>query len=261
MQTIHQYIDDINKDNSRALAVFLTAGFPSPGTYVDTACRLLDAGADILEVGIPFSDPLADGPVIQQSSQMALDKGVKLKDVFSFAENIRKRSGKKLVAMGYANPILSYGVGRFLTDAANAGFDGLIVPDVPYDEYDNFYGNTPKTLETILLITPVTTPERIMVVDGKSSGFLYYVSVAGTTGVHSWSGDVIANLKRVRAMNLQNKLMVGFGVSSPGDVQQIKSHCDGVIVGSAVIKRLLEEPQNIKRVDEFVTSLKAASNE
>ncbi|MBI2417964.1 MAG: tryptophan synthase subunit alpha [Ignavibacteriales bacterium] len=258
MQTIHTHIDTINKSGSKALAVFLTAGFPSADTYVDTACSLLDAGADILEIGIPFSDPLADGPIIQQSSQLALDNGIRLKDVFTYCEQIRERTSKKLVAMGYANPILSYGVEKFMTDAASAGFDGLIVPDVPYDEYENFYGQINKSLETILLVTPVTTPERIALVDKKSKGFLYYVSVAGITGTHSWSGDVIGSLQRVRAMGLQNKLMVGFGVSSAGDIHKIKGHCDGVIVGSAIIKRLLDEPQNIKRVEEFVASLKQA---
>lgn len=260
MNTIQNYITGINAAGSKALAVFLTAGFPDTNSYVDIACGMLDAGADILEIGIPFSDPLADGPVIQNASQIALDNGVDFQQVFAFCNAIRQRSDKKIVAMGYANPILSYGVERFFTDAAQAGFNGLIVPDVPLDEYENFYGKAPKELEVILLITPVTTPSRISMIDGKSRGFLYYVSVAGTTGAHQWDDAVLAGLKKVRSLYLQNKLMVGFGVASPEDIVKIKPYCDGVIVGSAIIKQLQQEPGNIAKIEQFVSSLKSACN-
>lgn len=239
MSKIRNKIEEVNNRNEKALSVFLTAGFPVGLDFVDLAVRVLDAGADMLEIGIPFSDPLADGSVIQQSSQAVLEQGMTLERVLGFTKEIRERTDKPLILMGYANPVYFYGVDSFLRDAESAGADGLIIPDVPLDEYDSFFGVGAAPLDTILLTTPETSSGRIADIDRKSSGFVYCVSVSGTTGVRNgFSVEELASLKRTREFIHNNKMLTGFGISSPENVKQVVPYCDGVIVGSAVIRSL-----------------------
>ena len=259
MSYIQNYIDGINRRNEKVLSVFLTAGFPVKDSFENLAINALNFGADILEIGIPFSDPLADGPVIQQSSQLAIENGTTTKDVFAFTENIKAKTDKPLIAMTYANILLHYGVGNFLNDAHNAGFSGLIVPDLSLEEYGNFIPSQNSDLEVIMLSTPTTSDSRLMEIDALSQGFVYYVSVTGTTGVRQgFDPDTLEKLKHARTV-IKNKLLVGFGISKPEDVKLFANYSDGVIVGSAIIKRLMQDKsEGFRDVLSYISSMKQA---
>jgi tryptophan synthase alpha chain len=257
---IKKYIEKLNGKNRKALSIFLTSGFPVKNNFVDLAKQVLDSGADMLELGIPFSDPLADGPIIQASSKIALDNGIKLKDVFGFSEAITSGTDKPVILMGYANPIRKYGVENFLRDAKNSGVKGLIVPDVPLEEYDFFFESGVNDIDVILLTTPTSSEERIISIDEKSSGFVYCVSITGTTGVkENFSGEVINNISRTRSLINKNKMMIGFGVSKPEDVKTFSPYCDGVIVGSAVINSLIKN-KNVTNTLSLISELSGACN-
>lgn len=241
MSYIRNYIDKLNNQKRKALSIFLTAGFPNKNTFVDLAKAVFDAGADLLELGIPFSDPLADGPIIQTSSTIALNNNVTSKDVLKYAEIISKHSEKPIILMGYANPINRYNKLNFFNDAVNAGVKGLIVPDIPLEEYDSFYDCDTNNLDIILLTTPTSTNERIKSIDNKSSGFVYCVSVTGTTGIKdSFGNETFENLKRTYSLIKKNKMLIGFGISKPDDIKNFSPYCDGVIVGSRIIKSILD---------------------
>ncbi len=241
MSYISEYIEQLNKKNRKALSIFLTAGFPDKNNFIDLAKNVLDAGADMIELGIPFSDPLADGPVIQASSKIALDNGVNLKDVFTYSEAISAYSKKPIVLMGYANPIRRYGIKKFFQDAINSGVKGLIVPDVPLEEYDSFFKEQTINLDVILLTTPTSSDERIKLIDSMSEGFIYCISVVGTTGIkNNFSTETKNNLKRTYSLLKKNKMMIGFGISKPEDVINFSPFGDGFIVGSMIIKSLLD---------------------
>jgi len=258
MKKIANHLQKINDSGKKALSIFLTAGFPSKENFVDLALSVLESGADMLEIGIPFSDPLADGPVIQSSSQVALENGVTLKDVFSYCEKIGSKTDKPLILMGYANPILKYGVEKFCADAESCGVSGLIVPDVPLEEYESFYTENFKNFEKILLTTPTSSDERIKKIDRRSEGFVYCVSVTGTTGIkNSFDGKVLKNLERTYSIVSMNKMLIGFGISNAENVKTFLPYCDGVIVGSAVIKKLKDEANNFV-LAEFIRSLSNA---
>jgi tryptophan synthase alpha chain len=262
MSIINKYIGDINSKNEKVLSVFLTAGFPGRDTFIDTAKGILDSGADMLEIGIPFSDPLADGPVIQLSSKAALDNGINIKDCLKYAEILSAYSSKPLIFMGYGNPVKKYGVEKFMRDSGNAGISGVIIPDVPLEEYDSFYQKLEFDIlpDIVLLTTPTSTEERIKRIDAKSKGFVYCVSVTGTTGVNEgFTEQDYSNLKRTRSL-INNKMLIGFGISKPEDVRNFSSYCDGVIVGSAVIKSLLNSRDN-KATFRLVAELKKACEE
>jgi len=255
---IKDYIEKLNGKNRKALSIFLTSGFPTKNSFVDLAKQVLDSGADMIELGIPFSDPLADGPIIQASSKIALDNGIKLKDVLSFSEAITSGTEKPVILMGYANPIRKYGVENFLRDANNSGVKGLIIPDVPLEEYDFFFESGTGNLDVILLTTPTSNEERIKEIDEKSSGFVYCVSITGTTGVkEKFSHEVINNISRTRSIIKKNKMMIGFGVSKPEDVKTFSPYCDGVIVGSAVIKSLINN-ENFDATLKLISQLSQA---
>ncbi|HEX2868204.1 MAG TPA: tryptophan synthase subunit alpha [Ignavibacteriales bacterium] len=258
---LNEYIDNVNKKNEKALSVFLTAGFPDKKNFTDIALSVLEAGADLLELGIPFSDPLADGPVIQHSSQIALENKINIKSVLEFTSEIKSRSQKPVVLMGYANPVLNYGRKNFFTDALNAGADGIIIPDVPIDEYDAFYEEGIQGLDTIMLTTPYSTEERIKKADELSRGFIYCVSVYGTTGERTnFSKETLEALGKTRKIVKNNKMLIGFGISSAESIRSISPYSDGVIVGSAIIKKLFEflKGGNLSIVTDYVRSLKDA---
>lgn len=253
MSFIKNYIEGINNNARKVLSIFLTAGFPNKNNFVDLAKQVFDSGADMIELGIPFSDPLADGPIIQASSKIALDNGIKLKDVFSFSEEISSGTEKPVILMGYANPIRKYGIENFFRDANSCGVKGLIIPDVPLEEYDFFFESSTHSIDVILLTTPASSKERIKAIDEKSSGFVYCVSITGTTGVkENFSDEVINNISCTRSLIKKNKMLIGFGVSKPEDVKTFSPYCDGVIVGSAVIKSLLNN-------DNYDTTLRLIS--
>lgn len=258
MTRIAQHIEKINKAGRKALSIYLTAGFPSKGNFIDLALNVLDSGADMLELGIPFSDPLADGPVIQASSQAAIENGVSLKDVFYFCEKIKSKTDKPVILMGYANPVVKYGAINFCKDALAAGAEGLIIPDVPLEEYDSFYSDDFKHFEKILLTTPTSSDERIKTIDNKSEGFIYCVTVTGTTGARdNFREDTTKNIERTYSLVSKNKMMIGFGISKPEHIKTFSPHCDGVIVASALIKKM-EENASSSSLMEYINSLSEA---
>lgn len=255
---IKEYIEKVNSGNEKVLSIFLTAGFPRKSDFVLLAEKVLQAGADMLEIGIPFSDPLADGPVIQYSSQVALEGGITVQDAFHFAGEIRKKTDKPLIAMTYANIVSNYGIEKFVNDASASGLNGVIIPDLSLDEYDNFITFQEEDFDIVLLATPTSSNERIIALDEKSSGFVYYVSVTGTTGTRNGfaEGDISA-MQKTRELVSHNKMLAGFGISSPENILQIKDYCDGVIVGSAVIKKLMND-ESYDSIAAFVSELKKA---
>ncbi|MGB5896249.1 MAG: tryptophan synthase subunit alpha, partial [Ignavibacteriaceae bacterium] len=170
---ISTFIEDKNLKGEKILSVFLTSGFPKKDKFVELALNVLDDGADMLEIGFPFSDPIADGPTIQQSSKTALSNGIDLLTTMNYVKEIKTHTDKPIILMGYANPLLSYGLEKFADDSKRIGLDGLIVPDIPLDEYDNFFTSKFDRTDIILLITPTTPTERIKIIDEKSSGFVY----------------------------------------------------------------------------------------
>ncbi|MFH0735745.1 MAG: tryptophan synthase subunit alpha [bacterium] len=256
---ISNYIDTINKSGQKILSVFLTAGYPNKQNFAEIAINVLNAGADMLEIGIPFSDPLADGPVIQNSSNIALQNGTTIKDCILFAKQISDKVNKPIIFMSYINPILNYGIERFVKDAENAGVKGLIIPDLVIEEYNEILQDVKTDLEIILLCTPTTPDERIKQIDEVSNGFVYCVSLNGTTGVRNeFDEDILKPIKNAYQLIIKNKMLVGFGISKPEDVKYFSPCCDGVIVGSAVVKLLADGKDGEGKVIELVRKLKGA---
>lgn len=258
MKNISEYIQSINKSERKVLSVFLTAGFPSKEKFLNYAETILNNGADMLEVGIPFSDPLADGSVIQASSQIALEQGINLNDVFEICDKLKTRTDKPIILMGYANPILKYGTNKFCANAINSGVSGLIIPDVPLEEYDSFYTTEFSSLQKIMLTTPTSSNERIKKIDELSEGFVYCVSVTGTTGTrNNFDKTTFKNLERTYSLIKKNKMLIGFGISNAESVKSFIPYCDGVIVGSAVIKLILEKKE-MSELNSLISSLSEA---
>ncbi len=255
MSKIKKYLTEVNR-TKKALSVYLTAGFPRKENFEELVLRTFDAGADLIELGIPFSDPLADGKTIQASSQTALNNGVNTEYVLETTAKVKEETDRPIILMTYANPILNYGVDKFLADSLNAGVDGIIVPDLPLEESEQFFNGINSRPDVILLTTPASPEERILKIDQASEGFLYCVSVLGTTGAREgFSDDMLVNLERTYKLVTKNKMLVGFGISSPEDIRKISPYCDGVIVGSAVIKSLSRNGGDYSSTLEFVKRL------
>jgi tryptophan synthase alpha chain len=254
MSFISDYILNKNNSGEKILSVFLTAGFPGKNNFVTLALDVLDAGADMLEIGFPFSDPLADGPVIQYSSQKVLENGVTINLVFDYVKRIKEKTDKPVILMGYANPVLNFGKKKFAEDCKASGVNGLIIPDIPLDEYDDFFCSDFNGTDIILLSTPTTPEERLKKIDEKSNGFLYYVSMTGTTGGQlNNSKEIIEKIKSASSILKKNKMLVGFGISTSEDVKTLIPYCSGVIVGSAIIKSLINDPYSttLKKITEL----------
>lgn len=223
------------------LSIYYTAGYPGLGDTVYIAEALENAGADMLEIGFPYSDPVADGPVIQASSKRALDQGMDLNLLFDQLSELRKRVTVPVLLMGYVNVILQYGVARFCKACAAAGIDGCIVPDLPMTEYETLYKDLflENGLSNIFLVTPQTSIERIHKLDSLSNGFIYLVSSSATTGQHLQVSDVTSNyFARIAAMGLKNPTMIGFGISSREAFDNACKYANGAIIGSAFVKAL-----------------------
>ncbi len=257
MNSIREHIDAINKKKEKALSIFLTAGYPNKNSFLELTDLVIDNGADILELGIPFSDPLADGPIIQKSSFVAINSGITTKHVLEYSNKIAAKHSKPIILMGYANPIVKYGINNFFTDCLNSGVSGLIIPDVPIEEYDDFFASKPDKLDAILLASPTSTANRIKSIDEKSSGFVYVVSMRGTTGnLNSNSSSTESYLETCRENIINNKIMIGFGINGEESIKKFYGYCNGFIVGSAIIKRL--ETESFTEVGKFVSELKRA---
>ncbi|MCM8775686.1 MAG: tryptophan synthase subunit alpha [Candidatus Omnitrophica bacterium] len=235
---------------SKLFCAYLTLGYPN----MDTTQRLIHAfqaeGVDMIELGFPFSDPLADGPTIQHASELALKRGVRLKDAFSMARRIRQAGNEiPLIFFGYFNPIFHYGCRRFAQEAKRAGFDALIVPDLPPDSERTFRKDCRHVgLLQIFLIAPTTSNKRAGMIANASSGFIYYVSVRGVTGVrHSLPRDIGRHLREIKK-RIRQPILIGFGVSTPEQAKALSRFSSGVIVGSALIDQIRLSHGKISRV-------------
>lgn len=248
---------------SDILSVFFTAGYPELEATVPIIESLAAEGVDLIEIGMPYSDPIADGATIQQSSQIALQNGISIEKLFVQLADIRERVDIPLILMGYVNPVLQYGMERFLQKAAQVGIDGLILPDLPMYEYQTFYRQQFEAagLSNVFLVTPQTTAERIREIDEISQGFIYVVSTDSTTGSTGGFGPAQeAYFARLNEMNLQNPLLVGFGISDHRTYQAACKSTSGAIIGSAFIKALGQPGALSHKVRAFVRSIRQPQN-
>lgn len=252
-------IDQLFKTKQeRILNVYFTAGYPALNDTVEIMESLQSAGADLIEIGIPFSDPVADGPTIQESNGIALDNGMSLKLLLEQLEGIREKVQTPFVLMGYINPIVQYGIEAFCAKCQEVGVDGLILPDLPMFEYLETYKAIfdKHGLYNIFLITPQTAEARIREIDDNSNGFIYMVSSASTTGAKSSiSQDQSAYFARVKGMNLKNPTLIGFGISNAETFDKACANANGAIIGSAFIKALAGEREIPKKVEKFVKEI------
>ena len=235
-------ITELFKKKSRdILSVYFTAGFPQIDSTTDVIEALQKNGADMVEIGMPYSDPLADGPVIQHSSTIALQNGMTIKKLFEQLKKIKTvRNDLPLILMGYMNPVLQYGFEKFCADASATGIDGLILPDLPEHEFETEYGAIIKKygLDFIFLVTPETSPDRVRKLDSLSSGFLYAVSSSSTTGKSQNISDVKNYLKKLIDLELKNPVLVGFGIKDRQSFLAACENANGAIIGTAYIKAL-----------------------
>ena len=262
MTSISQCFESLRNRNQCALIPFITAGDPDLETTAK-ALKILDAsGADIIELGVPYSDPLADGPVIQAAATRALERGVRLDDVLSVVEGVRKDVRSPIILFTYYNPILNRGIEKFLTQIANAGVQGLVVPDLPLEEAETLLKPAAEIgIEVVLLVAPTSPKERIEAIARQSQGFIYLVSVTGVTGMRSGLEtrvkDILLDLRSIT----DKPIGIGFGISEPEHAKQVKDWgADAAIVGSAFVNRLIEgtPEQGLDAIADLCKSLKLA---
>src|SRR5476651_349062 len=240
------------------LSIYYTAGYPTLDTTLDIAEALEKAGVDFLEIGFPISDPVADGPTIQHSSEKALENGMTLNLLFEQLKDLRRRITVPILLMGYVNPIVQYGVERFCKTAAEVGVDGVIVPDLPMYEYENMYKDTfaKYGLSNIFLVTPQTAEARIRKIDELSNSFIYLLSSSSITGGSLNVSDSIEDYyKRVKVMELKNPLIIGFGISGNAAYKKACQYASGAIVGSAFVKYLGSREDYLEGIGDFVKTI------
>jgi tryptophan synthase alpha chain len=237
----------LKSKGKKAFIPYIMAGDPSLEKTKEVVLLFEECGADIVELGVPFSDPLADGPTIQRAAERALKNGVTLRNVIATVKDMRKGTQVPLVLMTYFNPVFKYGTDTFIKDAKDAGVDGVIVPDLPPDEAGDFIHLSKKAaLNTIFLLAPTSTEARIKKVSKASTGFIYYVSITGTTGANlSLDGSIDISISKIRGYT-DRPVAVGFGVSTSEEAAAVARISDGVIVGSAIVKKLHESPEGLK---------------
>lgn len=245
------------KKQNNVLNIYCTAGYPSLNSTIEVMAALQANGADLIELGIPYSDPLADGPVIQESGGVALQNGMTIKTLIAQLQEMRKTIVVPVILMGYINPVLQYGFEKFCKDVSAAGVDGLILPDVPMREFETEYGPMMKRygLDFIFLVTPETSVERIRKIDAISSGFIYAVSSSSTTGKDKDFSDVELYLKRLKEMNLKNPVLVGFGIKDKATFQSACNYANGAIIGSAYIKALQQNADIKQTTKNFLEAV------
>jgi len=246
--------------SKRILNVYCTAGYPSLDSTMKVMTSLQKNGADIIELGMPYSDPLADGEVIQVSSIKALANGMNIAVLFEQIKDMRKSISIPVILMGYMNPILQYGFENFCTKAKEVGVDGLILPDLPLFEFESSYGKiiTENNLDFIFLVTPETPVDRIKKLDSLSNGFLYAVSSSATTGKDKDFNVVAQYLQKLQAMQLKNPILVGFGIKDKATFDAATVHTQGAIIGSAYIQELTKGGDIESSTSQFLNSVLGA---
>lgn len=262
MNRIEEKLKKLKKENKKALILYLTAGYPNLAATEKLVPELEKAGADIIELGVPFSDPVADGVTIQRTSAAALDSGTNLTKIFQTVSRIRKRSRVPIILMGYYNPILSYGLTDFIAECKKVGVDGIICADLPPDEAQAMTRLTRKAeIGLIFLLAPTSPPERIKLVSRASYPFIYYVSVTGVTGARkSLPNDIRVKITQIRRYT-RKPVCLGFGVSNAAQAKKVLPFVDGVIVGSALLNCIEKSGGNyLSAAKKFVASLAAAKN-
>jgi tryptophan synthase alpha chain len=243
------------KKDEKILSLYFTAGYPELNDTLKIIGQLEKGGADLVEIGMPFSDPVADGPVIQQSSEIALKNGMTIHLLFEQLKDIRKSVSIPLILMGYLNPVMQYGIEEFCKKCKEIGIDGTIIPDLPLEIYETEYKEIfeQNTLSNIFLVTPQTSDERIRKIDELSTGFIYMVSSSSTTGVKGAVNEgQISYFERIRAMNLRSKRLIGFGISDKASFLKSSCYANGAIIGSAFINALKGEGEVEIKVNEFM---------
>ena len=250
-------IDQKFKEGKKLLSIYFSAGHPKLEYTVSILKQLQASGVDMVEIGLPFSDPLADGPTIQESSSQALRNGMTTEKLFSQLEDIRKEVDIPLVLMGYFNPIMQYGIENFCQRCQQVGIDGLIIPDLPVDVYQEEYKILfdKHEIYNMFLITPQTSKERIKYIDQVSNGFIYMVSSASVTGAKNTFGNSQKDyFKRISGMRLSSPTVVGFGISNASTYSTAIEHSNGAIIGSAFIKFL--EDKGVNKIADFISSIR-----
>lgn len=258
MSTQNRINQLFEKKQNNIFSVYFTAGYPDLNDTVPTIQLLEQNGADLIEIGMPFSDPVADGPVIQQSSTVALKNGMSIKKLFEQLENIRESVNIPLILMGYVNPVMQYGVEAFCQKCQEVGIDGLIIPDLPLTVYQEEYQALFEKygLHNILLITPQTSDERIREIDNASSGFIYMVSSSSTTGIKNKASDFhVDYFERVNQLDLKNPRLIGFGISNRETFDNACKYAAGAIIGSAFVKALDQKLTLEERISGFVKTV------
>lgn len=263
MNRITNKFNELNEKGRIALVTYITAGDPSLEITEDIVVQLEKSGADIIELGVPFSDPMADGPAIQLASERALKAGTTLRDVLNSVRKLRKLTEIPIILFGYYNPFFHYGVEKFANDAADAGADGVLVVDLPPEEAPEFKIHTDKAdLDLVFLLAPTSTTERVELIAENASGFVYLVSVTGVTGVRPDLNYSLDDLAEQIKSTTGLPVGVGFGVSSPDQVKTIARYADAVIVGSAIV-RIIEQHGSDKNsllseLSAFISGLSGA---
>ena len=247
------------KEKNGVLSVYFTAGFPNLNDTVPVIQSLEKNGVKLIEIGIPFSDPMADGPVIQASGSKALQNGMSLKLLFQQLSTVRESVQIPLVLMGYLNPIMQFGFDRFCAEAKRCGIDGVIIPDLPFEDYINDYKSIAEShgIHMNMLITPETSEQRIRLIDKHTGGFIYMVSTASVTGAKSAFGDEnVAYFQRVNAMNLKKPRLIGFGISNKATFDAACENASGAIIGSKFVSLLQSEDTIDGAVEKLIEAIK-----
>ncbi len=259
-QVVINRIDQVFQEKKHVLNIYFTAGFLNLDDTLRIAGSLEEAGADMLEIGIPFSDPVADGSIIQESSRQALDNGMTIRKLFDQLKELRHQVSVPVLLMGYINPIIQYGMEKFCDKCAESGVDGLIIPDLPMQEYMEQYQDhfKSKELHNILLISPNTSESRIKEIDRNSTGFIYVVSSSSVTGVKKGiQEEQIEYFKRIQSMDLKNSMLIGFGISDNETYQTACHYSNGAIIGSAFIKQLKIDASD-EAIKKFIEGIKGS---
>ena len=258
MKRIENKFKELKHQKQKAFGVFLTAGYPSLKYSKDIFKKIIDANADFIEIGLPFSDPMADGPLIQHSSQIAIQQNTSVEDCFKIVKEIRKKNNNiPIILMGYYNPIHYYGNLKFIKNAVSSGIDGLIIVDLPMEEDEEFYNLSYKNnLPLIRLVTPTTDEIRLKKILKNACGFVYYVSVTGITGTKSASVKDVKNKIKIIKKITDLPVIAGFGIKNSIDAKKMSSISDGIVIGSSLVKKIDEVYKKKNGLNEIFKFLK-----